>query len=304
MARTRSLTSQINFALSENFTEGMDKHAYKKENREMTNKIYSYTELHNLKDFGKNLSNFFKENDMQIRNVKDIKPEHLQTFLNAKAETCTQKTLDTYKSYINKLEEVLNSTYKSCNLDFRNTVVTPVAEMQASTERGVGAVISRTDLNKILSYAEENRSTSGDAVILQNVLGVRVEELVQIKISNINLNNNTILLDNCKGGKDLIRKFPDSVKNIIKENIENSKTDKLFDIKSSTINRYLNRVEDRLGIDRHSVHDIRRLIAQEHYDAYREEGYSKREALEKTSKWLNHVGPREQMITKSYIIIR
>ena len=304
MGRTRSLTSQINFALSDNFTEGMDKHADKKQNREMTNKIYSYTELHNLKDFGKNLSNFFKENNMKIRNVKDIKAEHLQIFLNSKAEYCTQKTLDTYKSYINKLEVVLNSTYKSCNLDFRNTVVTPVAEIKASTERGVGAAISRTDLNKILSYAAEHRCKSGDAVIVQNSVGVRVEELVQIKITNIDLNNNTILLDNCKGGKNLIREFPDSVKNIIKENIENSKTNKLFDIKSATINRYLNRVEDRLGIDRHSVHDIRRLVAQEKFDAYREEGFSKKEALEKTSRWLNHVGPRQQMITKSYITIR
>lgn len=304
MARTRSLTSQINFALSENFTEGMDKYADKKENREMNNKIYSYTELHNLKDFGKNLSNFFKENNIQIRNVKDIKAEHLQTFLNIKAETCTQKTIDTYKSYINKLAEVLNTTYKSCTCDFRNTVVTPVAQMKASTDRGVGAVISRDDLNKIVNYAAENRCKSGDAIILQSILGVRVEELVQIKISNIDLNNNTIFLDNCKGGKDLIRAFPSSVKNIIKENMENSKTNKLFDIKSSTINRYLNRVEDRLGIDRHSTHDIRRLVAQEKYDYYRKEGYSKEEALKITSKWLNHVGPRQQMITKSYIQIR
>lgn len=304
MGRTRSLTSQMNFALSENFTEGLDKHADKKENREMTNKIYSYTELHNLKDFGKNLSNFFKENNIQIRNVKDIKAEHLQTFLNIKAETCTQKTIDTYKSYINKLEEVLNSTYKSCNWDFKNSVVTPVAEMKASKERGVGAVISRNDLNKILSYAEENRCKSGDAIILESVLGIRVEELVQIKICNIDLDNKTILLDNCKGGKDLMREFPDSVKNIIKENMENSKTKKLFDIKSSTVNRYLNRVEDSLALDRHSVHDIRRLVAQEKYDYYRKEGYSKEEALEITSKWLNHIGPREQMITKSYIKIR
>lgn len=304
MGRTRSLTSQINFAVSENFTEGRDKYADKKENREMNNKIYSYTELHNLKDFGKNLSNFFKENNIQIRNVKDIKAEHLQTFLNIKAENCTQKTIDTYKSYINKLAEVLNTTYKSCNLDFRNTVVTPVAQMKASTDRGVGAVISRDDLNKIVNYAAENRCKSGDAIILQSILGVRVEELVQIKICNVDLDNNTIFLDNCKGGKDLTREFPNSVKNIIKENIQNSKTDKLFDIKSSTVNRYLNRVEDRLGIDRHSTHDIRRLISQEKYDNYRNEGLSKKEALEKTSKWLNHIGPREQMLTKSYIQIR
>lgn len=304
MGKNRSMFQQFNNAINNCFKEGMDKHADKAYNPVLTEKIYSYSAMNNLKDFAKNLSNYIKENYPYIKRIGDIKEEQLQNFLNYKNEKgCSQNTLDLYKSNLNKLEMVVNKTYSSVNWDFKNTVETPASIKEFNGNRGVNSVISREDYNKILNYCRENKSTSGDAILLQNGLGIRVEELAQIKIRNIDLDNNVLILDNTKGGKELIREMTPEVREIIQERMS-IVSDKIIDVKSDSINAQLRRIEDRLGLPRHSNHDIRRLIAQEHYDAYREEGYSKKEALEKTSKWLNHVGPREQMITKSYIVIK
>lgn len=305
MGKNRSIFQQFNNAINNCFKEGMDKHADKANDPSLNEKIYSYSSMNNLKDFAKNLSNYIKENYPNIKRIGDIKEEQLQNFLNNKNEKgCSQNTLDLYKSNLNKLEIIVNKTYSSVNWDFKNALETPASIKEFDSNRGTNSVISREDYNKILEYCRENRSTSGDAILLQNGLGVRVEELAQIKLSNIDLNKNRIVLDNTKGGKELIREMTPEVRKIICERINNTTNNKIISIKSDSINAQLRRIEDRLGIDRHSVHDIRRLIAQEKYDSYREEGYSKKEALEKTSRWLNHVGPREQMITKSYIVIK
>lgn len=305
MGKNRSIFQQFNNAINNCFKEGMDKHADKANDQTLNEKIYSYSSMNNLKDFAKNLSNYIKENYPDTKRLGDIKEEQLQNFLNYKNEKgCSQNTLDLYKSNLNKLEMVVNKTYSSVNWDFKNTVETPASIKEFDKNRGVDSVITREDYNKILEYCKENRSTSGDAILLQNGLGVRVEELAQLKVNNVDFENNKIILDNTKGGKELTREMTPEVKKILFERINNTTNNKIIDVKSDSINMQLRRIEDRLGIDRHSNHDIRRLIAQEKYDNYRDEGYSKKEALEKTSKWLNHVGPREQMITKSYIIIR
>lgn len=305
MGKNRSLFQQFNNAINNCFKEGMDKHADIINNPVITEKIYSYSELNNLKDFSKNLSNYIKVNYHDIKRIADIKEEHLQNFLNCKnKEGCSQNTLNLYKSNFNKLEMVVNKTYSSVNWNFKNTLETPASIKLYDSNRGVDSVIKREDYNKILEYCRENRSTSGDAILLQNGLGIRVEELAQLKVHNIDLDNNKIILDNTKGGKVLVREMTTEVRKIMSERVNNTINNKIIDIKSDSINAQLRRIEDKLGIDRYSVHDIRRLIAQEKFDAYREEGCSKKEALEKTSKWLNHVGPREKMITKSYIKIK
>ncbi|XZK46581.1 hypothetical protein ACSXCQ_14880 (plasmid) [Clostridium perfringens] len=152
-----------------------------------------------------------------------------------------------------------------------------------SSVRGVNSVITREDYNKILDYAEKNISESGYAVRLQDFLGVRVEEVARISRENINLEDKTIKFVNTKGGRELTKDIS---------------------IQGDSINRYLNRIEDKLGIERHSNHDIRRLIAQEKYDSYRKNGLSIKEAANKTSEWLSHGDNRTELLEKSYIKLK
>jgi len=53
---SRSLKNQLTFAINQNFSEGMDKHSIKSENKEMTEKVYSYNEKFRLCDVMKNFA--------------------------------------------------------------------------------------------------------------------------------------------------------------------------------------------------------------------------------------------------------
>ena len=126
-----------------------------------------------------------------------------------------------------------------------------------------------------------------------------------MKLGNINLEQWEITFQ-CKGGKDLTRTFSLEAKQYLEKVLEHkhdTKGYRLFSINGSSLNKYLLRTQDTFGMERHSNHDIRRLIAQEKYDSYRNAGLNPKEALSATSIWLNHVSPRDEMITKSYIHI-
>ncbi|MEG1132393.1 MAG: hypothetical protein RSD22_09745 [Romboutsia sp.] len=304
--KNRSISGQVTYAINKCFKEGIDKRAYKSSNGiEMGDKIFSYSEKFRLKSMAKSLQNYLKENDIKVKYIKYIKPEHIQGYLeNAKANGCTQNTLDTYASSFFKIQNIVNSTY-GVKLSWRNEIVIPKAIRHKSNKRGVESVISRSDYNKILKYAEENVSESGYAVRLQDFLGVRVEEVARISKNNISLVARTINLTNTKGGRELIREIPGDKVCLVKEILDkNYNEERLLSIKGDSINRYLNRVEDKLNIERHSNHDIRRLIAQEKYDSYRLGGMSIKEADSEVSKWLNHNDDRTSLLEKSYIVLR
>ena len=219
----RNLYGQMTYAINKNFKEGVDKRAYKQANgKGMGSKIFSYGEKYRLKQLAKSFQIYAKKNNLNIKMVKDIKPEHVQKFLeDAKERDCTQNNINSYANSLFKIQNTLNSTY-NLNLKWREEIAIPQVKQKSSSTRGVDSVISREDYNKILNYAEENRSQSGLALQMQNWLGVRVEEIARIKKEFINLKDRTITFKNTKGGKKLIRDIPedkiDFVKSVIDHN--------------------------------------------------------------------------------------
>ncbi|MFR5267387.1 tyrosine-type recombinase/integrase, partial [Clostridium sp.] len=292
--------------INKNFTERVDKRAFKKANGGgMGSKIFSYGEKYRLKQLAKSFQIYAKKNNLNVKLVKEIKAEYIQGFLEgAKERGCTQNTINSYANSLFKIQNTLNSTY-NLNLKWREEIAIPQVEKKSSSTRGVDSVISREDYNKILNYAEENMSQSGLALQMQNWLGVRVEEIARIKKEFISLKDRTITFKNTKGGKVLIRNIPEDKIDFVKSVIEhNFHEDRLFSIEGKSINKYLNRVQDQLGLERHSNHDIRRLIAQEKYDSFREKGMSIKEAANETGKWLSHGDDRLNMLERSYIKLR
>lgn len=76
---------------------------------------------------------------------------------------------------------------------------------------------------------------------------------------------------------------------------------KLIAPKDNSLNKWLNRTQDKLGLERHSWHSVRRRIAQDKYDAFRGSGMTRSEALSQVSLWLNHGPNREQTMKESYV---
>lgn len=135
-------------------------------------------------------------------------------------------------------------------------------------------------------------------------MGVRVEEVARIKLENIDIDKGTVVIEG-KWGREITRELSADMKELVKEIKEKEHhPERLLSINGASINKQLSRVQDALGLEKHSNHDIRRLIAQERYDALREEGKSIKEAANETSNWLSHGDNREDMIEKSYIILK
>ena len=206
----RNLYGQMTYAINKNFKEGVDKRAFKQANgKGMGSKIFSYGEKYRLKQLAKSFQIYAKENNLNVKLVKEIKAEYIQDFLEAAKERgCTQNTINSYANSLFKIQNTLNSTY-NLNLKWREEIAIPQVEKKSSSTRGVDSVISREDYNKILNYAEENESQSGLALQMQNWLGVRVEEIARIKKEFISLKDRTITFKNTKGGKKLIRDIPE-----------------------------------------------------------------------------------------------
>lgn len=305
MSRNRNMFQQFNNALEQSFEEGRDKHSNKNNgDRNESPNINSYSALHNLRDFARNFSGHMKENFPDIKRLDQVNEGHLQSFLNTKNQDgCSQNTLDGYKSNFNKLENIVNNIYKSCEWDFKDKVAAPTSQRQYDNTRGADHAMPSDVRDKILDYCRANPSESGNAILCQNDMGVRVAELSELKVKNVDFEDNKIKFDNTKGGKYMEREMTPDVRNILSSQVEGKgENDKVFNVKADSINVQLGRIQDRLGLqEKYSMHDMRRLLAQEKFDQYREEGYGKQQSLDLTSKWLNHGEKRNKMLEQSYI---
>ena len=308
-----NIKHQFHFAINKCFNENIDKHSYKKEHdRKMDSKIFSYQAKFDLLDKAKTLSNYLRDNFSDVKQIKDIKASHIQAFLDSRVKNgCTQTTVNDYLRAFYKLENIANKVYKSCRLKWRNNLIEPKAQTEKSTSRGVGSVMTREEYDKIKEYCKNQPpSQSNYAIRLQDALGIRVNELSKIEIKNIDLQKGEILLTNTKGGKEMTRVLTEAekkeaiplLKEIIAQKFDTSGR-MLFTVSPASINRQLGRIEEKLGFEKHSNHDIRRLKAQELYDTERKEGKTHKEAISQVSDYLNHSNAtnREKMLITSYI---
>lgn len=300
--RKKNLRTQLNWAINSNFEEGVDKHSYKHDNGlGAADIVFSHKSKFNLKDFTVNFSNYVKQNHPEIRDVSQITPEAVQGFLNEKAKTCTQKTVNTYATNFRKMEKLINKTYDKAELDYSKQIVVPSASASRSASRGAQAKIPRENLDKVLDTARQSECQSAYAVQLQEKLCVRVDEIVNIQKNNIDMEHGTMTLI-CKGKKELEREMDDETKNLVQKIWDhNFSENKLFSVRDDSVNKYLRETEDKLGLDRNSFHDIRRTLAQEYYDKLREAGLSISDAADQTSMYLNHNKNRTEMLKECYI---
>lgn len=289
-----------------NFREGIDKHSQKQNNglKDTTN-IYSYSEKFRLLNVASDFSKFLKGNYPNIKYIKDIEPCHIQAFLNGKKD-CTQNTINSYMQSLKKLERVGNKCYGLSNNNM-SKIVPPIVTKKQSELRGAAHPITKESYEKILTYCINNSSKSGDCLLLDytcsHTHAFRVQELARVKLENIEPNG-MITIVNAKGGKSYkvhCSHLEFLNVTIRKQYDPNGKL--LFGINGNSINKYLYRVCEKLGIEKYSFHDIRRYHAQNYYDNLRNNGMDIKSATLETSKYLGHNTPREKMMTQSYISI-
>lgn len=297
----RNLKYQFLNAINSNFKEGMDKHSIKA-NGEMNNtRIFSYADRKNLIDVASNFSNFMKTNYKEVKQVKDVKADHIQSFLNSKANSCSNATLKQYESKFNKLENVVNNTY-NINANYKGFVV------PASTENTKirNSAMSREDFNKLQQSFSNSNSSAKTAIELTSRAGLRVSECTKLQGRDIDLNKGTIHVVDGKGGRDRDVTIREEDKQYFANlKAQYGDTERICPVQSDSINKAIRREMERLEMqDKYtdtSIHCVRKMYAQEQYDHYREQGMEINQALGAVSVDLGHSENRLELM-KSYVL--
>ena len=309
----RNLKYQFKYAIEQSCRMGADKHSMKNNKAENGNKgsrTLSYSDRKNLIDVSSNFANWMRENNPEVKELKDINSNHVQEFLNQKAQTCTSATINQYQSKFAKLEKVVNDTYTKANVSYTNTV-TPTSSN--NTEKLRSKSMTDSDYNKLNNYATNNcRSDNcAKAIQLGYHAGLRVSEISKLQKRDIKINSDssaTVHIANSKGARDrdIHITNKDSVQALtqIRDSVVNP-YDRVVPIQSESINRAINRAMDRCNMQEYkahktSVHSLRKSFAQREYDKYKDEGLEPKQAWDRVSEELGH-GKNRDDLYKAYI---
>lgn len=295
-----SLKHQFLTCIDRNFNEGgSDKHSAKNGQHSGTEdtmgRVWSFAERKSLIDVSSQLAVFCKEN-FGTKQIKDITSSNIQDFLKSKSEVCNRNSLENYVSRLNKIGVLVNKTFETADVHWRGNIVAPASAV--SMEGKIRDVwMTRDDFNIILELGKDSKSSAPIAIELAGIGGFRASELEKLQVRDCNFDTNTIHIHESKCGRsrdiELTTEQMDRIKEIINEKGLIGPNDHIVGIKAESIDRWLNRACSNLELNqyvnaRSGIHSIRKMVADEKYNKYIEEGYSKKEAIDKVSAFLGH----------------
>lgn len=314
----RSLENQMLHALGSAKSQGESKRSYRAEHGGTGEKIFSLNYETDLRETIKSVSTFLKENT-DIKFLKDISREDLQSFLKEKSLTCNYNTCNKLKSHLVKIEQVCKSRYGRC-IDWRADKMTVPVNVDLPTNVK-DYVATKTDYYKLKDAMATGRSETWKSVVLSRYAGCRVAETANIKIGRYNPTGGrwgygTMTLqgkaDGTKGGR--WRTFDITSSEARKELSEcfEGRSGGAYVIQQrngqpvqpSSITRAWERACQRQKIDLpkyNKNHAFRKLFAQECYDLARSTGDTKKQALDyAASNQLGH-GTGRKDSAKTYV---
>lgn len=268
----RNINQQLNYAISKSLKIGQSKHSAKKNGTYKEGNIYSNNTLQSYKDTAKNLSNWLKEKHPEIKNVVDIKQEHIQEWINDRGKNWSVRTLENHMTKIKYLEQQAKKCFGRDNVNFYNKDY----EKPKTKESTRNTAFSRDDLNRLRETMKDCKGFSKDAIEIGSRLGLRIDEIAHLKREDINLSEKTVYIsrEGAKNGKARVVQIRDKDTNYFKDLLERypnkgylTKNDKNSINKG--IRRYMEKTKDKDGIfldkkyKNTTEHAIRKLYATE-----------------------------------------
>lgn len=300
-----SLKKQFEFAINDCFSPGADKHSYKKQKNNNKIKIFSYETLRYYYKMSAQFAEFTKQNNQNIKYIKDIKAQHLQAYIDSKKNTWSKVTMINAKSAFKVLQEMCNQFYKKYNFNFYDGV-----EFKSNKPEKVRDVWMEKDiLDKLIKYKKERGSTSSAilGIEIAAAFGLRVSEVCSLKGKDINLKFSNLHIHQSKGKRSRDLPINNSTKRklceYIKDNIDDE--DRVVKMREDSLNGYLRRGLIQMNITKFAdsktgIHAIRKMVATEEYNNLLKKGLNKFDAETKVSKELGH-NKRRVEITNAYI---
>lgn len=302
-----SFKHQFYRAIDASFCPGRSKHSDKSNPGEPSGeRIYSYKQRKNLKDLSSNFVNFCKESG--VKGVKNLSPEVAKAFLEAKQrEGASNQTIKVYRSELSKIGRLMSNFYGK-NIDLKSPKLEP--QSQAKDQAKLRTVaMSDKDLTRFLA-SKTRLSESKMGVILSRNFGLRVSEVVKLRPCDVS--ERGIQIIQSKGGRN--RYVPARTEQqkeairMLKSNFGDNKlpTERYFSTKENSMNRYLHKGLERIGIKTYSDHKtgfhcLRKAYATQYYNSLRKEGKSHTEAWDTVSQDIGHGKGREDLF-RVYVV--
>lgn len=281
-----SLKNQFVRVIDLNFTPGLNKHSYKKQNINKQ-KIPSFRYRKNLIDFSCNLSNYLTAN-YKIKYIKEIKKEYITAFFKYKetnsnnGKGCSHTTLIQYKSYINKLDKLIQQTYK-----FNAHLADGVPKKLRGNPKIRNLYLKQEHIDAIL---EEKSDSISDAVLgikINNMFGLRAEETTKLKGKDFDIINMKLHVVDGKNSKSRDLDIDTEEKLELAKEIRKTFNDeeRVVKMRSKSLSQFITRSLIELEIDDYkeaktSNHAIRKAAAIKEYERTGDK--------EATSKFLGH----------------
>lgn len=295
----RNLKYQFLTAINNHFAEGMDKHAIKRSGQMDGTRIFSYADRSNLVDLASSFAGYMKQAYPQIKEVRHITTDHVQGFLAAKSSTASQATLAQYGSRFNKLERLVNDSYKSCNVNFHSVVV-------PSSSRGSGKV--RTQMLAASDYQTLLNNTTNtnlrNALVLSYCCGLRAAECSKLQAKDWDAASGTLTIVDSKGRRSRVVKTPQQHIPAVNA-VMSSSQGRICDCQTESLQKAFRRQLTACGLtDTYgksgAFHMARKAYATNLYKECRNQGMSVQSSLSTVSRSLGHGANRNDLM-KQYI---
>ena len=294
----RNLKYQFLTAIDQHFKEGMDKHSVKHAAEMNGTRIFSYSDRSNLVDLASGFSEYMKQTYPQVREIRQISPDHVQAFLSAKSSTATQATLDQYGSRFNKLERLVNDSYKSCNVDFHSVVV-PASSKCCGKVRT--QMLAPSDYNTLLSST--TNTNLRNALVLSYCCGLRASECSKLKASDWNAASGVLKVVDSKGKHSRAIKVPQQHISAI-DAVMTSSQGRICNCQTESLQKAFRRQLAVCGLaDTYrsgAFHMARKAYATQLFKDCRQQGMSVQSSLSAVSRSLGHGANRNDLM-KQYI---
>lgn len=299
------MQSAVNFAADKGI--GTDKHSDKCNGEIGTYKIYSYASRKEMIDFSWDFGRYIKVNFPDIKQVKDIKVEHINDYLKSKKDI-SGNTIKLLSSNLNKLELCVEKFF-NIKVDWQTNRVIPEAEK--SNIRHV--IFTDEQVVKIDNRVAEKRdSLSKNGYYLARFFGLRSASICKIQVQDVSLENRILHIHGDKGGRNRDLQIPEEAVPYLKKMLigKDNPTDRLVPLRPDSVCAYLNRICKELNYHgefdniikaRTSIHCLRRYKATAMYEELIKT-HSKKEAENLVCKFLGHGENRKDIIGR-YIFI-
>lgn len=296
--RDANIQYQLVEAVKHAFKPGADKHSDKK-NKATSDKIYSYGASRSVKSTACQFAKYLKSNG--IDKAKKIDESHYQGFLNEKAKTVNDATLSKLKSHLKKLDNCLNSYYKSYGKCAQNIVQPPAA----NNTKYRSVAMTREDLSTLKEYCKKD-CASKLGIEIASRIGQRAESICKLKGTDYNPDKGTLRIVDAKGSRTWEIKIHDKDKEFFEDLRERYGDQRLVPIQHESMQEYVRTKLKEAGLEQYtdrktSFHSIRKMVAQELYDELKEEGLTWQEAWNEVSDYLGHGDDRWKLF-KTYIL--